>query len=371
MPLDARALVVGVTGITGHNAAERLLAGGWEVVGISRTPPVDLPGVRHVAVDITDAEATRAALADADPTHVFFGTWSRQPTEAENIRVNGAMLRNVLGADAPRLRHVALVTGLKHYLGPFESYGKVKPDTPFREEQGRLEYDNFYYEQEDILFDAAERVGFTWSVHRAHTMIGWAIGNFMNMGVTLALYGSICRETGRPFVFPGSPEQWDGITDVTDARLLARQLEWAATTPGAANEAFNVVNGDVFRWRRMWGVLADGLGVEAAPYPGHPAPLEEQMAGAGPVWDEIVGRHGLVPHELDRIASWWHSDADLTRPLETFTSMTKARRFGFLDYQDSERSFLDLFDRLRAERVIPSLDAAPALTGERAAGAPA
>jgi nucleoside-diphosphate-sugar epimerase len=369
MPDDARALVVGVTGISGHNAAERLLENGWEVVGISRTPPTDMPGVRHVAVDITDAEATRSALAGADPTHAFFGTWSRQPTEAENIRVNGAMLRNVLQAveTAPRLRHVALVTGLKHYLGPFESYGRVKPDTPFREEQGRLEYENFYYEQEDILFEAADRVGFTWSVHRAHTMIGWAIGNFMNMGVTLALYGSVCRETGRPFVFPGSPEQWEGVTDVTDARLLARQVEWAATTPAAANEAFNVVNGDVFRWRRMWTVIAEGLGVEPAPYPGHVAPLEEQMADAGPVWEEIVRRQRLVPHDIDRIASWWHSDADLSRPLETFTSMSKARRFGFLDYQDSERSFLDLFDRLRAERIIPERSSPPSLLGERVA----
>jgi nucleoside-diphosphate-sugar epimerase len=366
MPERGRSLVVGVTGITGHNVAERLTAGDWDVVGVSRTPPTDLPGVRHAAVDITDAAATRAALAGADPTHVFFGTWSRQETEADNIRVNGGMLRNVLGAveDAPQLRHVALVTGLKHYLGPFESYGKVKPDTPFREEQDRLEYENFYYEQEDILFDAAARRGFSWSVHRAHTMIGWAIGNFMNMGVTLALYGSICRETGRPFVFPGSPQQWDGITDITDARLLARQLEWAATTPAAANEAFNVVNGDVFRWRRMWTVVAEGLGVEPAPYPGHVAPLEEQMADAGPLWDEIVRRQRLVPHSLDRIASWWHSDADLSRPLETFTSMSKARRFGFLDYQDSERSFLDLFDRLRAERIIPELSSPPSFLGE-------
>jgi len=354
---NRHALVIGVTGISGHNTAERLLDRGWQVTGVSRSTPGGLSGVRHISVDITDAGATRAALRDANPTHLFFGTWSRQGTEADNIRVNGAMLRNVLeGVENARdLQHVALVTGLKHYLGPFESYGKVKPDTPFREEQGRLPYDNFYYEQEDILFDAAERVGFTWSVHRAHTMIGWALGNFMNMGVTLALYGTICRETGRPFVFPGSQEQWEGVTDITDARLLARQLEWAATTPAARNEAFNIVNGDVFRWRRMWGVLAEGLGVEAAPYPGHPTPLEEQMADAPPVWDEIVERYGLVPHDLDRIATWWHSDADLGRPLETFTSMAKSRRFGFLDYQDSERSFLDLFERLRAERIIPEL----------------
>ena len=110
-------------------------------------------------------------------------------------------------------------------------------------------------------------------------------------------------------------------------------------------------------WRSVYYpyVLAEGLGVEAAPYHGHPTPLEERMADAPPVWDEIVERYGLVPHDLDRIATWWHSDADLGRPLETFTSMAKSRRFGFLDYQDSEGSFLDLFERLRAERIIPEL----------------
>jgi nucleoside-diphosphate-sugar epimerase len=352
---DRRALVVGVTGISGYNAAERLLADGWTVSGVSRGAPQGLPGVAHIGVDITDAEATRSALAGGDFTHAFFCTWSRQPTEAENIRVNGAMLRNVLTGleDGNAVEHVALVTGLKHYLGPFESYGKVKPDTPFREEQGRLAYDNFYYEQEDILFAAAARLGFTWSVHRAHTMIGWALGNAMNMGVTLAVYGAICRESGRPFVFPGSPQQWDGVTDVTDARLLASQLEWAATTPAAADEAFNIVNGDVFRWRRMWGVLADGLGVEPAPYPGEPTPLEDQMRDAAPVWERIVARHGLEPTAIETLASWWHSDADLGRPLETFTDMSKSRRFGFLDYQQTDRSFLDLFERLRGARIIP------------------
>jgi nucleoside-diphosphate-sugar epimerase len=355
MAAPGHALVVGVTGISGHNAAELLLRDGWQVSGVSRRPPSDLPGLRHVAVDITDAAATRAALAGGGFTHLFFCTWARQDTEAQNIAVNGAMLRNVLAAleDGGALKHAALVTGLKHYLGPFESYGQVKPDTPFREEQGRLEFPNFYYEQEDILFDAAERQGFTWSVHRSHTMIGWALGNAMNMGVTLAAYGAICRETGRPFAFPGSEQQWEGVTDITDARMLARQLEWAATTPAAANEAFNTVNGDVFRWRRMWGVVAGGLGVEPAPYSGTPRPLEEQMADAAPVWDAIVERHGLMPNRLDQLASWWHTDADLGRPLETFTSMNKARRFGFLDHQDSDRSFLDLFERLRAERIMP------------------
>jgi len=63
----------------------------------------------------------------------------------------------------------------------------------------------------------------------------------------------------------------------------------------------------------------------------------------------------LAEPDLDRLASPWHTDADLGRPIEVVTDMGKSRRLGFVEYQDTERSFLDLFDRLRAERVIPAL----------------
>ena len=173
--------------------------------------------------------------------------------------------------------------------------------------------------------------------------------------MTLAAYAAICRETGRPFVFPGSPQQYEAVTDVTDARILARHLEWAATEPSAADQALNIVNGDLFRWRRMWSIVADGLGVLAADYPGAPTPLVEQMKDAAPVWDRIVARHGLKPYPLATLASWWHTDADLGRTIETFTDMSKSRRLGFLDYQETPRSFLDLFARLRSERIMPPL----------------
>jgi hypothetical protein len=145
------------------------------------------------------------------------------------------------------------------------------------------------------------------------------------------------------------------VTDVTDARILARQLAWASTTSAAYNQALNIVNGDVFRWRRLWTQLAGALGVAAAPYPGHPQPLEQQMADAGPIWGRIVARHGLQPFKVDTLASWWHTDADLGRTLETLTDMTKSRRLGFRDVQVTEDSFTDLFDRLRREKIIPSL----------------
>jgi nucleoside-diphosphate-sugar epimerase len=265
------------------------------------------------------------------------------------------MLQNLLDGVAPEgsVAHVALVTGLKHYLGPFEAYAKAQPDTPFSEDQARLPYENFYYVQEDVLFAASERDGFTWSVHRPHTLIGWALGNAMNMGVTLAVYGAICRETGRGFRFPGSREQWEAVTDVTDARLLADHLVWAATTPAAANHALNIVNGDVFRWRRLWPRLADALGVEPVGFEGEPVPLEQQMVDAGEIWPEIVARYGLRDLEVERLASWWHTDADLGRTIETFTDMGRSRRLGFFGVRDTESSFTDLFARLRAERIVP------------------
>lgn len=350
------ALVVGASGIVGNNLARHLREQGWTVHGLARRPASDIDGVVPVAADLLDVASLRAALANVKPSHVFISTWLRQATEKENIKVNSAMVRNLLDALSPggSVKHVALVTGLKHYLGPFEAYGKgALPATPFREEQPRLDIDNFYYAQEDEVFSAAARDGFGWSVHRPHTIIGYAVGNAMNMGVTLAAYATICKETGRPFVFPGSAMQWNGLTDMTDARLLARHLTWASTTEAARNEAFNVVNGDVFRWSWMWERIAGWFGIAPAPFPSTVTPLETQLADAAPVWAEIAARHRLVEPDLNVLASAWHTDADLGRPIEVVTDMGKSRKLGFLDYQATDDSFFDLFARLRAVKIIP------------------
>ena len=224
--MPRHALIAGVSGIIGRHLAEHLLATkGWAVTGISRHKH-DLPkGVKHVSVDLTNDEAVGAALKRVNPTDVFITTWLRQPTEAENCRVNAGMVRNLLQAmEGKKIRHAALVTGGKHYMGPFEAYAKTKPITPFREEQPRLPYQNFYYDQEDELFSAAEKQGFGWSVHRPHTLIGYAVGNQMNMAATLGAYAAICKETGKPFVFPGSPQQYESVVDITDGRILAKHL---------------------------------------------------------------------------------------------------------------------------------------------------
>ncbi len=349
------ALVVGATGISGAAVVDQLLDAGWPVTGLARRPGPERPGLRWVSADLTSADALASALADARPTHVYFTAWLRQETEAENIAVNSRMVRDLLAALRPApLAHVALVTGMKHYLGPFEAYGQgAMPDTPFHEDEPRLEAPNFYYAQEDELFAAAAAAGFTWSVHRSHTVLGHAVGNAMNMALTLAAQAAICRHTGRPVVFPGSETQWNGLTDVTDATVLAEQMIWASTSPAGADEAFNVVNGDVFRWRWMWPRLAEHLGVEPVGFSDAPRPLEQQMADAGPVWAEVVARHGLVEPDLARVASWWHTDADLGRDIEVVTDVSKSRLAGFTTHHRTLDSFRALFDRYVDDRLVP------------------
>ena len=350
------ALIVGATGLSGSYTARELKSHGWTVVTVSRSD-VDLEwSDRHIAADLTDAETSAEALKAAqDVTHVFYCTWSRQANEEENVRVNGLMARNLFeGIAGAPVEHAALVTGLKHYLGSFDDYAKVTPYTPFLESSPRLPGPNFYYAQEDVLFEMAEKYGFNWSVHRPHTMIGFTVGNYMNMAVTLAVYASICKHTGQKFLYPGSPEQYNAVTDVTDARLLAKQFHWAATTPEAANMPFNTANGDVFRWTWLWQQIADYFGVEVAEYPGQPTPLEEQMKDADGVWKEIVAQHGLQDIPVTKLASWWHSDADLGRELECFTDMTNSRKLGFTAYQSTRDSFTDVFDELRARKIIPA-----------------
>jgi hypothetical protein len=135
--------------------------------------------------------------------------------------------------------------------------------------------------------------------------------------------------------------------------MLAKQLVWAANTDAARNEAFNIVNGDVFRWSWLWGKLAEWFGVQAAGFSGSIQPLETVMQNDHAVWREITQRHGLVEANLDRLASPWHTDLDLGRPIEVMTDMAKSRKLGFLSYQATDESFFDLFAQLRAARLIP------------------
>lgn len=105
----------------------------------------------------------------------------------------------------------------------------------------------------------------------------------------------------------------------------------------------------------LWPQLAAWFGIPAAPYPGHATSLENVLSAdaSPPFWADIAARHGLRENALDRRAFPWHTDADLGRPIECVTDMSKSHTLGFTAYQTTPESFFNLFEILRAQCYIP------------------
>ena len=140
---------------------------------------------------------------------------------------------------------------------------------------------------------------------------------------------------------------------MTDANVLAEHRVWAATTDAARNQVFNVVNGDVFRWSWLWKQIADWFGVEAVGFDGTMHPLEKETQNDASVWKELAEKNNLKEKDLNRLASSWHTDLDLGRPIEVMTNMSKSRKLGVNVYQATNEAFFNLFNELRLERLIP------------------
>ena len=77
------------------------------------------------------------------------------------------------------------------------------------------------------------------------------------------------------------------------------------------------------------------------------------MAGDADIWTAMVKQFDLAEPDIQKLVSPWHTDADLGRPIEVVTDMSKSRKLGFLDYQASDEAFFNVFERLRTARLIP------------------
>jgi nucleoside-diphosphate-sugar epimerase len=347
------AVVVGAQGVIGRYLVERLAREpGWQVVGLSRRRGEDGGNVRHVAVDLLDAAGTRERLAGlGEATHVFYAAF--QPAAgaaagyAANIAPNRDMLVNAVSAIeavAPALGRVVLVTGTKYYgthLGPFP--------TPARETDPRHAGPNFYFDQIDWLTAAQRGKRWTWTELRPQTLCGFAPGTAMSIVPVIAVYAALRQADGLPLAFPGTA--WNTLYQVTDSAHFAEAALWAATEPRCANEAYNITNGDYFRWQRLWPRIAEVFGMPAAGP--QPMSLVQTMGGRAAQWDALVARHGLRPYRFDEVVAWPFGDYVFNSDWDVMTSTTKARQHGFHAVVDSEEMFVRLLARFRAERIVP------------------
>ncbi len=350
-PSTASVLVAGAGGVIGKHAADEYARLGARVRGVSRRPVADA-GWEHLPVDLLDAEGARAGLAAAADTDVLvFGAYVERPTSAELSEVNVGLLRHTLdglaAAGAP-LEHVTLYQGGKAYGAHMGFF-----NTPAKERDPRIVQPNFYYDQEDVLREVGAERGFDLTVLRPEGVVGYAVGNPMNLLMVIAVYAAISKELGQPLRFPGSLAAYDALYQVTDAELLARATVWAGAAPHADGEVYNVTNGDQLRWRHLWPRFARHVGMAVAEP--QPVPLAEAMRDRRDVWERLAARYDLVPTPYEDLVGWEFGEFILTSGFDNVSSTIKLRQAGFADCLDTGDRFLELFDQLAARKVIPPL----------------
>jgi nucleoside-diphosphate-sugar epimerase len=293
------ALVAGAAGIIGDAVMRELADHGWTVRGLSRRPLRDHPSIR---VDLTDADGTAAALREAgDTTHLFYAALAPDPDLATEAARNAAMLGNLLdgleAAGAP-LRRVIIYQGFKIYG---IHLGATVP-TPARESDPPHMPPNLYMAQEAALRERAARSTWDYVALRPDMVVGDIWGNPMNIALVVGAFAEISRALGIPLRFPGTDKAFEQLVQFTDSRLLARASRWAASNERAGGEAFNVTNGDTFRWARMWDDVSRHLGLAtAAPVP---LTLVRHMADKGPIWRNLAEQQGLAEPDLSRLVGW-------------------------------------------------------------------
>jgi nucleoside-diphosphate-sugar epimerase len=342
------ALVAGGSGIVGHAIAWELNMQGWTVRALARRPASEMD---TITVDLTDREATAAALKGAgDTSHLFYSALSQDPDLSIEAEVNGRMLGNVIdgleAANAP-LERIVSYEGFKIYgihLG-------AKVRTPAREDDPPHMPPNIYLAQQAQLRSRVETARWDNVALRPDVVVGDVHGNPMNIALVIGVFAELSRALGVPLRFPGTDKAYGQLVQFTDSGLLARASEWAATDERASGQTFNVTNGDVFRWERMWEDVAHHLGLEVAP----PVPmaLAHHMADKAQVWREIAEKHSLVQPDLSKLVGWGFGDFIFRTESDVISDVNKIYRYGFTERMDSSASLIAALDSLRRKKVLP------------------
>ena len=344
------AVILGGTGMVGANMAQLLdRQKDWEVIVVSRRAPEFKTRARHVACDMSDAGESEKHLGKlTQATHLFYTGHATGIQWVDKAPRDTDLLRNAMTALEPaakKLVHVCLLQGSKYYgrhLGPFK--------TPAKESDPRHFPPNFYYTQEDFLKGLAKGKRWTYSLMRPHIVCGYGRTD-LNLPKPIAVYATMCKELGLPLRYPGPAAAYTAVHCASDVELLNKGMLWASTTPGAANQAFNMVNGDFFRWEHLWPKFANYFGMELGPV--QHIDLAVMMADKEALWNSIVRKHKLQKTAFAETAHWAYANYAFAPTYDIMLDNTKARKYGFQEFVDSEEMFIRIFDNLRRQRFIP------------------
>jgi hypothetical protein len=261
------------------------------------------------------------------------------------------MLHNVVEPivrTTSNFQHISILQGTKVYgvhLHPIP--------IPARERDVDKDHDNFFLDHEEYVREMGAQHGFGYTALRPQLVTGPTPGA-LNVLPALGVYAAIRREKGEPFSFPGGPSF---VWEAADADLVADVMVWAAQSPRAANEAFNITNGDVFEWRSLWAALAQTLAVETGPE--EPMSVAAFIKKNADVWNAIVAKYDLRSRSLRELVGQGDQHLDFAFAYgapagpRAFVSTIKLRQAGFTKTLDTEDSFRKALQSLIDRKLLP------------------
>jgi nucleoside-diphosphate-sugar epimerase len=231
--------------------------------------------------------------------------------------------------------------------------GPIK--VPAREREPMHMPPSFYHAQQDYVFERQRGQDWSWTIYRPQIVIGLCPGAPINHVSAIGAYCAISRELGVPLRFPGP--LYAGLVELVDARLLASAIAWGMSNPqAAANETFNVTNGDVLDWNNLFPRLARHFDMELDRP--QTMSLATMMADKAPVWDRIVEKYDLQRLAYGDIAGNWMAVdyavnyMGLQQP-PAILSTIKIRQAGFHECRDTEDVFLGYIKEMQQARYLP------------------
>lgn len=291
--------VTGASGFLGGRLVERLLAEGARVTSLQRRAPTGAmhPGMQAQVLDLADADAVRAATAEADYVFHCAYDWN---DEGWNRRALAALIAAGRAHRWKRLVHVS--SFVVYDLPPGGTFDETAIDTTERRGYARTKLD-----LEAMLAAAAQDTGLSATILQPTLIYGpgsqpWTIDpadKLANGTVILPDDGAgICNA-----VF---------VDDVVNAMLLA------ARAPEATGQRM-LVSGEPVTWRQFYETLARTAGVpgpECVPRETivaqnralaramrgvlTPRLLARKLAGVGPVRRVMTGLAAKLPERAAR-----------------------------------------------------------------------
>ncbi|KAK3045450.1 hypothetical protein LTS18_013800 [Coniosporium uncinatum] len=297
-------------------------------------------------------------------------------------KVNLKLLSNFLEAlpqASVKPKRIMLQTGAKNYgvhLGPVS--------TPQQEDDPRVTLEpNFYYPQEDYLFEYCKKHSIGWNVARPSFILGAVPDAAMNVCYPLAVYCTVQKHLGKPLDFWSDLNCWETQQTQSSAMLNGYLEEWMVLNDHTANQAFNAADDSPFTWGKAWPKMASWYGMDYtkpdldAKYHEVNFAHDPPPRGFGPAgcmrfkfsltqwakqpeiqdaWKDIAEKNDLAEkgfRDIDRIFSF--TDAAVAWGQQINFSMDKARSMGWHGHVSSYECIMETFQDFVKLKMIPPL----------------